>query len=124
MGAGILPIAVYNNKVYFLFGKETFDDSGETGWADFGGGKDPEDKSVFDTAIREGGEEINGFLGYGRTLHNRVKKHMIHVERERHYTVYMFLINYNKELPSYYNNNFRFTNGYLSIYALYNKNTI
>ena len=108
MGGGILPVAVKNNKVYFLFGKETFDDSGETGWADFGGGAETEDKNVYDTAIREGGEELNGFLGYGRTLYNRVKKHMIHVERGKHYTVYMFLIEYNKDLPIYYNNHFRF----------------
>ena len=108
MGAGILPIAEYNGKLYFLFGKETFDDSGEVGWADFGGGKESRDKSTLDTAIREGGEELNGFLGYGRTLHNKVKKHMIHVEKINRYTVYMFKIDYNKDLPTYYNNHFRF----------------
>ena len=108
MGGGILPVAKYNGKVYFLFGKETFDDSGQTGWADFGGGKEPEDKNVFETAIREGGEELNGFLGYGKTLMNRVKKNMVHVEKSRHYTVYIFTIDYNKDLPHYYNNHFRF----------------
>jgi len=73
MGAGILPVSEHNGKLYFLFGKETFDDSGQLGWADFGGGKESQDTSVFDTAIREGGEELNGFLGYGKTLLNRVK---------------------------------------------------
>ena len=62
MGGGILPVSKHNGKLYFLFGKEAFDDSGETGWADFGGGKEPEDNSVFETAVREGAEELNGFL--------------------------------------------------------------
>ena len=108
MGAGILPVAEHNGKIYFLFGKETFDDSGEVGWADFGGGKESRDKSTLDTAIREGGEELNGFLGFGKPLYNKVKKHMIHVEKIKHYTVYMFKIDYNKDLPTYYNNHFRF----------------
>ena len=108
MGGGILPVAKYNGKVYFLFGKEAFDDSGQTGWADFGGGKEPEDNSVFETAVREGAEELNGFLGSGKTLLNRVKKHMLHVERSKQYTVYIFYIDYNKDLPHYYNNHYRF----------------
>ena len=37
MGGGILPVAIKNNKLYFLFGKENeLDDT--PGWADFGGG--------------------------------------------------------------------------------------
>jgi hypothetical protein len=108
MGAGILPIAEHNGKLYFLFGKETFDDSGQLGWADFGGGKESQDTSVFDTAVREGAEELNGFLGYGKTLYNKVKKNMIHVEKTKHYTVYIFSMDYNKDLPLFYNNHFRF----------------
>tara|TARA_B100001758_G_scaffold247149_1_gene264095 strand:+ start:9718 stop:10233 length:516 start_codon:yes stop_codon:yes gene_type:complete len=108
MGAGILPVAIYKNKLYFLFGKETFDDSGETGWSDFGGASDSTDNTIFDTAVREGEEELNGFLGVGRNFYNRVKTNIIHVERSRHYSAYIFLIDYNKELPIYYNNHFRF----------------
>jgi hypothetical protein len=108
MGAGILPVSEHNGKLYFLFGKETFDDSGHLGWADFGGGKESQDTSVFDTAVREGGEELNGFLGYGKTLLNRVKKHMVHVEKSKHYTVYIFSMDYNKDLAVFYNNHYRF----------------
>ena len=36
MGGGILPVALHNNKLYFLFGKETFNLS-SPGWSDFGG---------------------------------------------------------------------------------------
>jgi hypothetical protein len=108
MGGGILPVAKHNGKIYFLFGKEAFDDSGQTGWADFGGGKEPEDKNVFETAVREGAEELNGFLGSGKTLMNRVKNNMVHVEKTKHYTVYIFSMDYNKDLPVFYNNHYRF----------------
>jgi len=107
MGGGILPVAIHNHKLYFLFGKETTDDSGQHGWADFGGG--PENKeTVFETAIREGGEELNGFLGTGDYLKRHVKRNMVHVEKTKQYSSYLFLIDYNKELPSYYNHHFRF----------------
>ena len=108
MGAGILPISEHNGKLYFLFGKESFHHSGQLGWADFGGGKESSDKTIFDTAIREGGEELNGFLGYGRILHNRVKKNLVHVEKTTRYTVFLFSMEYNKDLPLFYNNHFRF----------------
>ena len=72
MGGGILPVAIKNNKIYFLFGKENeLDDT--PGWADFGGGKE-EGESPLDTATREGSEEINGFLGSAEKLREIVKK--------------------------------------------------
>ena len=108
VGVSILPVAIHLGRLYFLFGKETFDVCGEVGWADFGGGKESRDKNTLDTAIREGGEELNGFLGFGKSLYNKVKNYMIHVEKIKHYTVYMFKIDYNKDLPTYYNNHFRF----------------
>ena len=106
MGGGILPIAIHNHKIYFLFGKETYDNDTK-GWADFGGGKE-HNETVFETAIREGGEELNGFLGSDDVLKKRVKLNMVHVEKSRQYSTYLFLIDYNKDLPTYYNNNFRF----------------
>ena len=76
MGGGILPVAIKNNKVYFLFGKENeLDDT--PGWADFGGGKE-EGESYLDTALREGSEEINGFLGSAEKLRSVVKKNKQH----------------------------------------------
>ena len=44
----------------------------------------------------------------GKTLHNKVKKNMIHVEKTKQYTVYIFSMDYNKDLPIFYNNHFRF----------------
>lgn len=61
MGAGILPTCIYKNKLYFLFGKENkYADT--PGFAEFGGGHDDKE-SHFETAIREGTEELTGFLG-------------------------------------------------------------
>ena len=39
MGASILPVTIYNGKLYFLFGKERDIDE-NPGWSDFGGGTD------------------------------------------------------------------------------------
>ena len=61
MGGSILPVTIHNNKIYFLFGKER--DIDETpGWSDFGGGTEGSE-SFITTAIREGSEELTGFLG-------------------------------------------------------------
>ena len=71
-GGGILPVAIKNDQVYFLFGKENeLDDT--PGWADFGGGANP-GESHLDTALREGSEEINGILGSAEQLRKHVKK--------------------------------------------------
>lgn len=61
MGASVLPVTIYKGKLYFLFGKERPDDE-NPGWSDFGGGTDDKE-SYIQTAIREGGEELTGFLG-------------------------------------------------------------
>ena len=68
MGAGILPTTIHNNKLYFLFGKENkYADT--PGWSDIGGGTD-NDETFMQTAMREGAEELTGFLG----MENDIKK--------------------------------------------------
>ena len=62
MGAGILPTTIRNNKLYFLFGKENKFEDSAPGFSDFGGGTD-KDETYFQTAVREAGEELTGFLG-------------------------------------------------------------
>lgn len=57
MGGGIIPVATDGVKVYFLFGKEVEDGK----WSDFGGGRE-KIETPFQTAVREGGEELCGFL--------------------------------------------------------------
>ena len=111
MGGGLLPVAIKNNKPYFLFGLENeLDDT--PGWADFGGGKE-EGETTLDTAIREGGEEINGFLGTGEKLRTRVKENKIATISYKTYSTYIFKLDYDVKLPSYYKNNYEFFSRYL-----------
>ena len=62
VGAGILPVGVYKNKLYFLFGRENKYERSSPGWADFGGGVDKND-SIWKSAVREAREETIGLLG-------------------------------------------------------------
>ena len=111
MGGGLLPIAIKNNKLFFLFGKENeLDDT--PGWADFGGGAE-DGESHFDTALREGSEEINGFLGSAEQLRKRVKKNKVINIKFKEYSTYIFKMDYDENLPFYYKNNYEFFSRYL-----------
>jgi len=111
MGASILPATIYKNKVYFLFGKErAIDDT--PGWSDFGGGSD-NNESYLDTAIREGGEEMTGFLGDSAEIKKMVTKYGTYnvdctFTSHNMYRAHIFPMEYNAFLPHYYNNNQRF----------------
>ena len=73
--AGILPMAIKDKNVFFLFGRETVDnvfrDSGK--WSDFGGGIEKGEK-LEDVAIREGWEETSGILGNQQKVKDLVEK--------------------------------------------------
>ena len=107
MGAGILPTTIHNNKIYFLFGKENkFADT--PGWSDFGGGTE-KDESSMQTATREGGEELTGFLGSSEQIKNLLEKYgTYNIDNGSGYTMHVFPLQYTEELPYYYNNNQRF----------------
>jgi len=110
-GGGILPVAIKNGQIHFLFGKENeLDDT--PGWADFGGGAE-NGESSFDTALREGSEEINGFLGSAEQLRKEVKKHKISTLQFKTYTTYIYMMDYDAKLPFYYRNNYEFFSRYL-----------
>ena len=107
VGAGILPVSIYKNQLYFLFGKENKFEDFAPGWADFGGGQDNQE-SLLEIAIREGTEETTGFLGSYDDIRKMLKKHgtfTIDVER---YRTHIFPMEYDEKLPYYYNNNQRF----------------
>lgn len=106
MGAGILPTTIHNNKLYFLFGKENkFADT--PGWAEFGGGT--EDKESFlKTAIREGTEEMTGFLGSTEDLKRKIEKTGTFNLDWNTYRTHILPMKYDEQLPFYYNNNQRF----------------
>jgi|TARA_B110000967_G_C18865249_1_gene552332 8-oxo-dGTP pyrophosphatase MutT (NUDIX family) len=110
-GGGILPIAIKNGQVHFLFGKENeLDDT--PGWADFGGGAN-DGESYLDTALREGSEEINGILGSAEQLRKQVKKNKISTVKFKTYTTYIYMMDYDDKLPFYYKNNYEFFSRYL-----------
>lgn len=112
MGAGILPTTIHNNELMFLFGKENEYEDSAPGFSDFGGGTD-NNETYLQTAIREGGEELTGFLGSDADLKRALQKHgtyNIDLQTNSHniYRVHIFPMVYDPMLPFYYNNNQRF----------------
>ena len=108
MGAGILPATIYNNQLYFLFGKENQYEDSAPGYSDFGGGTDP-GENYLQTAIREGGEELTGFLGSDADLTHLLNKHGTYFidqpSKTSHkiYRMHIFPMEYDPKLVFYYN---------------------
>jgi hypothetical protein len=103
MGAGILPVTMYKGKLYFLFGKEVKDNK----WGDFGGGTEHKE-SKFQTAIREGYEELDGFLGSQHQLKALVNSNYVTELEHLKYKVFLFKLDYDKNLPIYFKNHHQF----------------
>ena len=112
MGAGILPTTIHNNKLYFLFGRENKYEDSAPGFSDFGGGTD-NSETFLETAVREAGEELTGFLGNDNDVRKLLKKYgtyNIDYTATGHspYRMHIFPFDYDEHLPFYYNNNQRF----------------
>tara|TARA_Y100000992_G_scaffold69024_1_gene43119 strand:+ start:23155 stop:23655 length:501 start_codon:yes stop_codon:yes gene_type:complete len=99
MGAGILPIALYRGSLFLLLGQERHNNL----LCDFGGSPNKNEK-VFDTAIREGSEELNGLLGCENVLEETVSNNLLLTVSFDKYTSYIFKYKYDKNLPIYFNN--------------------
>jgi hypothetical protein len=111
MGGSILPATIHNGQIYFLFGKERDIDE-NPGWSDFGGGTD-KGETFIQTAIREGGEELTGFLGNDSDIRKMLHKYgtyTIDYKSEGYdtYRCHIFPMEYDHLLPHYYNNNQQF----------------
>ena len=111
MGGSILPVTIINGKVYLLFGKERENDE-NPGWSDFGGGTE-KGESHLETAHREAGEEMTGFLGSPKEIKSMIKKHgYIEIDYKSPgydiYRVHIFPLPYDPALIKYYNNNQQF----------------
>lgn len=107
-GSSVLPVTFHKGKLYFLFGKENPLEDSAKGYSDFGGGVES-GESIFETAMREGGEELTGFLGDGSILKKHIKKHggyykIVHND----YHIHLFHYPYDERLPIYYNQNHQF----------------
>jgi 8-oxo-dGTP pyrophosphatase MutT (NUDIX family) len=108
VAGSILPVTFHNNKIYFLFGKENELEGSQKGWSDFGGGME-KGETPYKTALREGGEELTGFLGDGGDIKKHIKKNGGFFKLEHNdYHVHVFYMNYDENLPKYYNQNHAF----------------
>jgi 8-oxo-dGTP pyrophosphatase MutT (NUDIX family) len=105
---GVLNEKRCKGKLYFLFGKENEKEDSAKGFSDFGGGVEP-GESIYETAMREGGEELTGFLGDGAHIQQYIKSHGgVFPIVVGEYHVHLFFIEYDPKLPMYYNLNHRF----------------
>ena len=107
MGAGILPVAYHNDHFYFLFSREyQKDKSKPLDWRDFGGTTE-NNESDKQTAIREGWEESDGFLGSQKDIKTLIETKCIHKIKIKKYFVYVILIPYDKSLPKKFREKFK-----------------
>lgn len=114
-GSSILPVALYKNKLYFLFGKENPLEDSARGFSDFGGGIEKGEKPL-ETALREGSEELTGFMGTSEKIRQHIKRtggtyaftHTNAKNSEQNYTVHIMCSEYDENLPKYYNDNHSF----------------
>jgi len=127
VAGSILPVALYKGKLHFLFGKENPMEDSAKGFSDFGGGVNA-GETPLNAAMREGSEELSGFLGDKEQLEELITKNggILHTLTEKSYTVHIFLIDYDANLPKYYNLNHRFLwdnmdNNYLNDSKLFEK---
>ena len=108
VAGSILPVAVVNGELMFLFGKENPLEDSARGFSDFGGGVDA-GESPYKTAVREAAEELTGFLGDPAEIRRKITRaggtYNIVVDT---YHMHVLLVDYDPMLPIYYNNNHRF----------------
>lgn len=108
VAGSILPVSIHNGKLYFLFGKENPMEDSSKGWSDFGGGVES-GETPFQTGLREGSEELSGFLGDAKSVEALIQKGGgFHEIVHNDYHVHLFFLPYDENLPKYYNQNHRF----------------
>lgn len=103
VAASILPVAIYNNTLYFLFGLENEFEESAPGWSDFGGRVDG-NETIYDAALREGKEELTGILGKETDIDALIKKGKLYQITHGTYHIHIFKIDYDLNLPKYYKN--------------------
>lgn len=114
-GSSVLPVAYHKGKLYFLFGKENPMEDSAHGFSDFGGGIDAKE-NPFEAAMREGSEELTGFLGSPEDIRRHIKRNggiykIVNadpLDHDKIYTIHLLYLEYDDKLPVYYNNNHQF----------------
>lgn len=110
--ASLLPTTIHKGKLYFLMGKENPMEDSAKGFSDFGGGK--EDRSFYETALREAAEELTGFLGAPKKLGAFVRKNggtysfRYQPNTDKEYRMHLFYLDYDPHLVEHFNNNHRY----------------
>jgi hypothetical protein len=108
VAASILPITIHNGELLFLFGKENDMENSAPGWSDFGGAVES-NESIYKAALREGSEELTGFLGTDKDLAKLIKKNGgFYKLKHNTYHIHIFFMDYDENLPYYYNKNHHF----------------
>jgi hypothetical protein len=109
-GGGVIPVALHDGQLHFLFGQENDvikDASKNQDWGDFGGSAKP-GESEMDTCVREGAEELNGFYGNKRDFRALLLKNQILKLTYDTRVTQLMRVDYDERLPFYFNNNYRF----------------
>ena len=108
VAASLLPVCIHNHELYFLFGKENNLEDSAKGWSDFGG-RVENNESIYQGALREGAEEMTGFLGNEHDLKKRIRNNGgYHRISHNKYHVHLFYLPYEPKLVEYYNYNHKF----------------
>ena len=108
VAGSILPITIHNDKLYFLFGKENELEKSAKGWSDFGGRAEA-GETPYKAALREGSEELTGFLGNKNQIQKLINKNGgVFKITHNSYHVHMFFLKYDENLPKYFNKNHYF----------------
>ena len=78
------------------------------GFSDFGGGVE-QGESIMGTALREGSEELCGFLGDAKNLKKMIRKQGgVYKLSHNDYHVHIFYMPYDEQLPFYFTNHHKF----------------
>ena len=114
MGAGILPAAIWNGKLYFLFGKENNLEASAPGYSDFGGGHE-NNETKLQTAIREIGEEMTGFMGTDREMAAHIRKFGFYPvdTADGNYRTHIVPFTYDANIERYFNNTRKYIHTHL-----------
>lgn len=104
VASSILPVALHKGELYFLFGKECPLEESAKGFSDFGG-RIEEGENPYTGALREGAEELGGFLGNESKLRKMIKGNGgVYHMKQKTYHLHLFVMEYDEGLPIYYNN--------------------
>lgn len=107
IGSGVLPIAIKNEEIYALLGRENNDGSSNNTWCGFGGGTD-KGETIIETAIREFMEETMAIIMSREEIENIIRynkddrliaRYVIRDPNIKPYVENVILINYDDELP-------------------------